>query len=58
MSAEVQYTWNLKKHSPTAKVAERDIDSGVAVDADTHIADSACAATTVVPAANTKANAT
>ena len=54
-----QYNINgIQKHSPTAKVAARDIDSGVAVDADTYIAGSACAATTVVSAANRRANAT
>ena len=47
----------IQKHSPTAKVAAKDIVSGVAIDADTHIADSACAATTMVPTANKKANA-
>ena len=54
-----QYNINgIQKHSPTAKAAARDIDSGVAVDADTHIADSACAATTMVHKANRRANAT
>ena len=48
----------IQKQSPTAKVAARHIDPGVAVDANTNIANSACAATTVAPAANRRANAT
>ena len=46
----------IHKHSPPAKIAARDIEPGVAVDADTHITDNACAATTVVQAAKRKAN--
>ena len=53
-----QYNMKIQKHSPTAKVKAKDIDSGVAVGADTYIAESASAATTVVPAANRRTNAT
>ena len=46
----------IQMHSPPAKVTARDIEPNAAADADTHIADSACAATTVVQAAKRKAN--
>ena len=48
----------IQKQSPTAKVAPRHIDPGVAVDANTNIANSAGAAKPMVPTANKKANAT
>ena len=50
------YIPGIQMHSPPAKVAARDIEPGVAVDAKAQIAETACAATIVVQAAKRMAN--